>query len=128
MTFDDAVYAQRLAAGGWFISVAVADVSLLVTTGSPMDDEAFLRGTSVYLPDRVIPMLPDRLSGDLCSLRPDVERPAMVVEMTVNEAGDISKPVLKEAVIKSHKRLSYDAATAFFDTPAESELADEIQT
>lgn len=125
--FDDAVCARKLKTGGWLLSVAVADVSLLVEVGSPMDDEAFMRGTSVYLPDRVIPMLPDRLSGDLCSLRPDVERPALVVEMTVNEAGDISQPILKEAVIRSHKRLSYDAATEFFEDTEETGLSKVVQ-
>jgi ribonuclease R len=125
--FDDAVCARCVETGGWILTVAVADVSLLVKSGSAMDDEAFMRGTSVYLPDRVIPMLPDRLSGDLCSLRPDVERPAMVVEMRVNELGEISHPILKEAVIKSHKRLSYDAATDFFEEPDESVLPKLIQ-
>ncbi|MGB0646791.1 MAG: ribonuclease R family protein [Bradymonadia bacterium] len=120
--FDDAVSVQRLDTGGWCLSVAVADVSLFVSEGSRLDEEALVRGTSVYLPDRVIPMLPDHLSGDLCSLRPKVDRAAMVVQMLIDPEGNLGKATIKEAVIQSHQRLSYDAVTQYFNAADSSEL------
>lgn len=106
--FDDAVHAEPLAEGGWRMTVAVADVSHFVTPGSPLDREARARGTSVYLPDRVIPMLPERLSADLCSLRPDEDRYAMVIAFDVTPRGELLNPQFMEAVIRSHARFTYD--------------------
>ncbi|MGC6471716.1 MAG: ribonuclease R [Parvibaculales bacterium] len=101
--------------GGFQVYVAIADVSAYVGLGSAMDREARKRGNSVYLPDRVVPMLPERLSTDLCSLRPGEDRPAMVVRMRVNKQGEVSKHSFIRAVISSKARLSYEQAQLAFD-------------
>lgn len=109
--FDDAIHAApRPNGGGWILTVAVADVSHYVREGGALDHDATSRGTSVYLPDRVLPMLPHRLSSDLCSLRPEVDRFAMVVELEVEPNGDLGAVKACEAVIRSHARLTYDRA------------------
>ncbi|MFN3202463.1 MAG: ribonuclease R [Bradymonadia bacterium] len=108
--FDDAVHVVANDEGGWTITVAIADVAHFVTEGTPLDDEAWQRGTSVYLPDRVLPMLPHHLSSDLCSLRPHEERLAMVAEMVLYRDGEIGAYQLYEAVIRSHGRFTYDRA------------------
>ena len=105
--FDDAVYCQTKKSGGWRLYVAIADVSHYVTIDSALNREAQARGTSVYFPDFVLPMLPEALSNGLCSLNPDVDRLAMVCEMTVSAAGKVSGYQFYEAVIHSHARLTY---------------------
>ncbi|GAB3111993.1 ribonuclease R [Aestuariicella hydrocarbonica] len=105
--FDDAVYCETKKSGGWRLYVAIADVSHYVKIGSPLDREAQERGTSVYFPDFVVPMLPEALSNGLCSLNPHVDRLAMVCEMTVAESGRVSGYQFYEAVIHSHARLTY---------------------
>jgi ribonuclease R len=104
--FDDAVYCEERA-GGWRLWVAIADVSHYVWPGSALDAEAALRGNSVYFPARVVPMLPEALSNGLCSLKPAVDRLAMVCEMELTAAGVLSKYRFYEAVIHSHARLTY---------------------
>jgi ribonuclease R len=111
--FDDAVYAEALRGGGWRLIVAIADVSHYVRQGTALDGEARARATSVYFPDRVIPMLPENLSNHLCSLMPRVDRLAFVCEMRVSKAGKLGKSRFYEAVIRSHDRLTYDRAWAF---------------
>ncbi|MCB9538719.1 MAG: ribonuclease R [Myxococcales bacterium] len=106
--FDDAMHAEARPAGGWRFTVAIADVAHYVTAGSPLDDDARARGTSVYLPDRVLPMLPHRLSSDLCSLRPDEDRLAMVVEFDIEPDGTLGEAQVCEAVIRSHARFTYE--------------------
>ena len=108
--FDDAVHAQALPGGGWRLTVAIADVSWYVQPDGPLDEEARARGLSVYLPDRVLPMLPHRLSSDLCSLRPEEDRLAMTVACTITAEGEIEDPVFSEAIIRSHARFTYDRA------------------
>lgn len=105
--FDDAVYCEERKQGGWTLYVAIADVSHYVKTNTALDHEANQRGNSVYFPGRVIPMLPELLSNELCSLRPDRDRLAMVCEMTVTDAGNVSRFVFHEAVIHSHARMTY---------------------
>lgn len=105
--FDDAVHARRTPKG-FVLHVAIADVSHYVTPGTALDEEAIERGTSVYFPDRVIPMLPEKLSNGICSLNPDVDRLAMVCEMTVSDAGEVRRATFYEAVIRSHARLVYE--------------------
>lgn len=105
--FDDAVYCEQKKSGGWRLYVAIADVSHYVTLGTPLDKEAELRGTSVYFPDFVLPMLPEALSNGLCSLNPDVDRLAMVCEMTISASGRVSGYSFYEAVIHSCARLTY---------------------
>ena len=104
--FDDAVYCQP-EAGGFRLWVAIADVSHYVPPGSALDDEAVERGNSVYFPERVVPMFPEALSNGLCSLKPAVDRLAMVCEMVVDGAGQVGESVFYEAVIHSHARLTY---------------------
>lgn len=105
--FDDAVYCETKKSGGWRLFVAIADVSHYVQTGSPLDQEAARRSTSVYFPDFVLPMLPEALSNGLCSLNPQVDRLAMVCEMTISEQGRLSGYQFYEALIHSHARLTY---------------------
>src|SRR5690625_3177986 len=85
--FDDALYGERRKGGGWRLLVAIADVSHYVPIDSALDNEARRRGTSVYFPDHVVPMLPESLSNGLCSLNPNVDRLCLVCEMTLSAAG-----------------------------------------
>lgn len=105
--FDDAVYCEAIPNGGWRLYVAIADVSHYVKPESPLDVEAKLRGNSVYFPGRVIPMLPEVLSNGLCSLRPKVDRLAMVCQLRINEEGRLSRFQFYTAVIHSQARLTY---------------------
>ncbi|MDJ0905486.1 MAG: ribonuclease R [Woeseiaceae bacterium] len=104
--FDDAVYCER-AGKGWRLLVAIADVGHYVEIGSALDKEATRRGTSVYFPDRVVPMLPEVLSNGLCSLNPKVDRLCLVCDMRVSETGKVTRSTFVEAVMKSSARLTY---------------------
>lgn len=110
--FDDAVYAEA-SGGGWRLVVAIADVAHYVAPGSALDAAAQERGTSVYFPERVIPMLPEALSNGICSLRPDEDRLALVCDMQVSSKGRIARYRLHEAVIRSQARLTYGEVEAF---------------
>ena len=114
--FDDAVYARK-EKKGWTLWVAIADVSAYVKPDAPLDKEAAKRGTSVYFPQRVIPMLPEKLSNGLCSLNPNVERLCMVCEMRVMADGEIAKSKFYEAVMRSQARLIYEDVAAALDAP-----------
>ena len=105
--FDDAVYAQRRK-NGWRLVVAIADVSSYVVPGSKLDREAELRATSVYFPGRVIPMLPEALSNGLCSLKPDEDRLCLVCDMSINDAGKVTRSRFDAAVMRSQARLTYN--------------------
>ena len=105
--FDDAVFCEKRPAGGWTLYVAIADVSFYVLPGTALDREAYHRGNSVYFPGRVIPMLPEVLSNELCSLKPNVDRLTMVCEMNVASSGKITHYEFYEAVICSKARLTY---------------------
>ncbi len=113
--FDDAVYCEPKASGGWRLWVAIADVSAYVKTDSNLDKEAQNRGNSVYFPEQVIPMLPEVLSNGLCSLNPQVDRLCMVCEMTVSAAGRLSGYKFYEAVMNSHARFTYTQVAAILD-------------
>jgi len=113
--FDDAVYCVPRDKGGWLLYVAIADVDHYVRPGSALDREAYKRGNSVYFPGRVIPMLPETLSNNLCSLNPNVDRLVMVCEMTIHESGRIMHYVFSEGVIKSHARLTYTQVHAMME-------------
>ena len=104
--FDDAVFAVARR-NGWRLVVAIADVAHYVKTGSALDREARERGNSVYLPDRVVPMLPEELSNGICSLVPRQDRLAMVCDMRLTRDGRVSGHEFYEAVIRSHARLTY---------------------
>ncbi|MGO9212071.1 MAG: ribonuclease R family protein [Terriglobales bacterium] len=105
--FDDAVFVRRLANGSYELQVHIADVAHYVTEGSALDREARLRGTSVYFPDRAVPMLPVELSTDICSLRPDVERLVMSCVMEIDHQGEITGYELHPGVIRSAERMTY---------------------
>ena len=104
--FDDAVYCEANA-NGFRLVVAIADVSSYVKPGTPLDDEAQLRATSVYFPGFVVPMLPETLSNGICSLKPEVDRLCFVCDMQVNREGEVSSSNFYEAVMRSHARLTY---------------------
>ena len=115
--FDDAVYCEPAVVtgrgkkpNGWRLLVAIADVSHYVTTGSPIDVDAYDRATSVYFPRRVIPMLPEKLSNGLCSLNPDVDRLCMVCDMLVSAQGEVTAYQFYPAIMRSHARLTYTQA------------------
>lgn len=107
--FDDAVYCEfNKKTKGYRLYVAIADVSHYVTVNSPLDVEAQNRGNSVYFPEHVVPMLPEKLSNGLCSLKPNVDRLCMVCEMTISANGRLSGYKFYEAVMHSHARLTYN--------------------
>ncbi|RDH81051.1 MAG: ribonuclease R [endosymbiont of Galathealinum brachiosum] len=112
--FDDAVYCEETAKG-WKLLVAIADVSHYVQRGTPLDEEGYNRATSVYFPERVIPMLPEVLSNGLCSLNPKVDRLCMVCEMHFNKAGKLISSDFSEAVMYSHARLTYNKVSAMLE-------------
>jgi ribonuclease R len=129
--FDDAVWAEPdpdpANPGGWHIVVAIADVAAYVTPGSALDREAERRGNSVYFPDRVVPMLPERLSNDLCSLVPGADRPCLAALLWIDAAGRKRRHRFARAVMRSAARLTYDAVQAAQDGAADGPfpLADE---
>lgn len=116
---DDAVYAEPDASqdnpGGVVVTVAIADVSYYVRPKSALDREALKRGNSVYFPDRVVPMLPDRISNDLCSLREGVDRPALAVRMVFSAEGRKVRHTFHRVMMKSAAKLSYQQAQAAID-------------
>ena len=109
--FDDAVFCAKTTKG-WRLLVAIADVSAYVEKDSPLDKEAYLRSTSVYFPDRVVPMLPEVLSNGLCSINPKVDRLCMVCEMYFDPQGKMFRSRFFEGVMNSHARLTYDQVGA----------------
>lgn len=123
--FDDAVCLEELANGGYRLRVAIADVSHYVRPGSAIDDEACARGTSVYFPDRAVPMLPEALSNELCSLKPERPRLVQVAEMEYDRGGARQKSKFYQGVIRSHARLTYTQVAAMLseaDAPEIREL------
>ncbi len=112
---DDAVYAEPGENGGHIVFVAIADVAAYVRPGSALDREAYLRGNSVYFPDRVVPMLPERISNDLCSLRPGVNRPALAVRMVLDQNGRKASHSFHRVIFRSAAKLSYQQAQAAID-------------
>jgi ribonuclease R len=104
--FDDAVFAEPHN-DGWHLIVAIADVAHYVKSGSALDETAYKRGNSVYFPDRVVPMLPEALSNELCSLKPHVERACMAAHMWLDKAGELTRWQFVRGVMKSKARLTY---------------------
>jgi ribonuclease R len=125
--FDDAVYAEKQGKGFRLI-VAIADVSHYVQPGDALDQEALDRGTSVYFPRRVIPMLPEALSNGICSLNPDVERLCMVCDMQINGKGEVKRYQFYPAVMLSKARLTYTQVWDWIQHGTDNPLLPNIQT
>ncbi len=119
--FDDAVYCER-DGDGWRLIVAIADVAHYVQVGSALDKEATRRGTSVYFPDRVVPMLPEVLSNGLCSLNPKVDRLCMICDMKVNAQGKVTKSTFLDGVMRSKARLTYSQVNEFLEGRSKSSV------
>jgi len=116
--FDDAVLVRMLPSGNYELQVHIADVAQYVREQTPLDDEARLRGTSVYFPDRAVPMLPLELSTNICSLRPDVERLVLSCIIEIDHAGEIVSYAIHEGIIKSAARLTYNIVQSILDGDA----------
>lgn len=132
---DDAVWAapddDKSNPGGWVAWVAIADVSWFIRPSSALDKEALKRGNSVYFPDRVVPMLPERISNDLCSLRENEDRSCLCIRMTFDADGIKTGHELKRGLMRSRAKLSYQQAQAAFDGNADSKtspLLDDVLT
>jgi ribonuclease R len=136
--FDDAVLVSRLENGNFELQVHIADVAQYVTSDTPLDQEARLRGTSVYFPDRAVPMLPLELSTDICSLRPQLDRLVMSCIMEIDNRGEIVGYEICPGVIRSAERMTYTAVNAilqgdesakarYFPLVANFELMRELQ-
>ena len=113
--FDDAVWVDRLSSGHFTLDVHIADVSHYVRPGTPIDEEAFLRGTSVYFPDRAVPMLPLELSTEICSLKPGVDRLVLSVQMEIDRRGDVLSQRFSKGVIRSVERMTYTDVHALLE-------------
>ncbi len=114
--FDDAVFVRQHGGGAtWELQVHIADVAEYVTPGSALDLEARLRGTSVYFPDRAVPMLPQELSSDICSLRPREDRLVLSCIMMIDPDGEIRSYEVTQGVIRSASRMTYTQVHAILD-------------
>ncbi|MHC5307400.1 ribonuclease R [Bartonella sp. LJL80] len=129
---DDAVHAiadsDPANEGGFIVTVAIADVAYYVRTGTALDIEALKRGNSVYFPDRVVPMLPERISNNLCSLREGEDRPAMAVRMVFNAQGHKRKHSFHRILMRSAAKLSYQQAQAAIDGKTDDKTAPLLET
>ncbi len=123
--FDDAIEVQRTNSG-WDVSIHIADVSHYVKPRSALDREAYHRGNSVYLVDRVIPMLPENLSNGLCSLRPHEDRLAFSVFASINHRGVIKNVRFARSVIRSKARLTYQEALKILEQPPQDQLGEQV--
>ncbi|HET7153580.1 MAG TPA: ribonuclease R, partial [Candidatus Kapabacteria bacterium] len=124
--FDDAVSLKKLENGNYELGVHIADVSHYVVEGSSLDGEAFHRGTSTYLVNGVIPMLPERLSNDICSLRPDEERLTYSIIMEVTPRGVVRTYQIRKSIIRSKRRFTYDEASERIET-GKGDLAEDLR-
>lgn len=122
---DDALSVKKTD-NGWQLSIAIADASTFVTPGSPLDKIAARQGSSIYLPGQKVPMLPEVLSADLCSLRQDKDRLALICQLDIATDGSITNTVYIDAVINSRARLNYDDVAAFLEGSI-SQYSDEIK-
>src|SRR5262249_24067990 len=118
--FDDAVFAEPDGEGGFHLIVAIADVSHYVKSGSVIDREAYKRGNSVYFPDRVVPMLPEALSNELCSLKPNVNRACLLAHMQIDAQGKLKHHKFTRGLMRSAARLTYEQAQAAADGRADA--------
>lgn len=118
--FDDAVFARKMPNGMTRLVVTVADVAHYVRPGTAIDKEAYERGTSVYFPHRVLPMLPERLSNGICSLNPNEDRLVMACEMEFDPSGRKTRHRIFEAVFRSHHRCVYETLQQYYDRPGDN--------
>ena len=125
--FDDALSLRRLSDGKWEVGVHIADVTHYVKPGSPIDREAYQRGTSVYLVDRTVPMLPERLCNQICSLRPNEEKLCFSVVFELDDNGKVLKSHIARTVIRSDRRFAYEEAQQIIES-GKGDCADEILT
>ena len=129
---DDAVFAEQDPSpdnpGGVIVTVAIADVSWYVRPGTALDREALKRGNSVYFPDRVVPMLPERISNDLCSLREGVDRPALAVRMVFSHEGRKARHTFHRIMMRSAAKVSYQQAQAAIDGKPDEKTAPILST
>jgi ribonuclease R len=123
---DDAVWAEPAADGGVNVIVAIADVAAYVRSGTALDREARIRGNSVYFPDRVVPMLPERISNDLCSLREKEDRPALACFMHFDPGGTKKSHRFERAIMRSHAKLAYEDAQAAIDGRLDLDITEPI--
>ena len=124
--FDDAVYCEP-SGTGFRLLVAIADVAHYVEKGSPLDKQAIRRGTSVYFPDRVVPMLPEVLSNGLCSLKPKVDRLCLVCEMRISAEGKVTRSRFYEAVMRSSARLTYGQVNDFLSGKSHKKIPQALR-
>src|SRR5438067_11109118 len=124
--FDDAIHVEKVANGGWHLGVHIADVAAYVEPGSALDREARHRGNSVYLPDRVVPMLPERLSNGVCSLNPGVDRLTHSVFINFDKNGVAKRARFAKSVIRSAQRLTYKQAYAILKSSARDQLSEQL--
>jgi ribonuclease R len=124
--FDDAIHVEKLSNGSWHLGVHIADVATYVEPGSALDREARQRGNSVYLPDRVIPMLPERLSNGVCSLKPEVDRLTHSVFVHFDKRGVAKSARFARSVIRSAHRLTYKEAYAILTSPPRDRLGERL--
>ena len=124
--FDDAIQIEKIDNGGWQLGVHIADVAAYVEPGSALDREARRRGNSVYLPDRVIPMLPERLSNGVCSLNPGVDRLTHSVFINFDKNGVAKRARFAKSVIRSAQRLTYKQAYAILKSSARDQLSEQL--
>lgn len=126
--FDDAITVEKLKSGDYKLLVSIADVSHYVRPGTKLDREAFYRGTSVYFPGLCIPMLPEALSNDLCSLVPHQERLTITCEMLISSSGEILKSSVYPSIIKSQARLTYTQVGHLLENEARGLFTPEIES
>ena len=123
--FDDALSVRKMTNNNWEIGVHIADVTHYVKPGTILDEEAYERGTSVYLVDRVVPMLPEKLSNEICSLRPDEEKLCFSAVFEMNENAEVMSVWFGKTIIKSNKRFTYEGAQQIIET-GNGELKNEV--
>ena len=127
--FDDAVSIEKTENGGFLLGIHIADVDHYVNKNKHIDRQALSRGTSIYLSDKVIPMLPPKLSENLCSLRPDENRLALTVMIKLNAQGNITEYEIFESIIRSKARLSYESAEELiYSNNKHTEISSAIKT
>ena len=124
--FDDAIHVEKIANGGWHLGVHIADVAAYVEPGGALDREARHRGNSVYLPDRVVPMLPERLSNGVCSLHPGVDRLTHSVFIHFDKNGAVKRARFARSVIRSAHRLTYKQAYAILKSAPGDQLSKRL--